>query len=47
MAQKVCDDALLTRAAKELHDNFGIEHATLQVESGDPDYPCRCRLIPT
>jgi cobalt-zinc-cadmium efflux system protein len=28
----------------ELHQKFGIEHATLQVEFGDPTYPCRCRL---
>ncbi len=33
-------DALLFRAADELHDRFEIEHATLQIESGDPAYPC-------
>jgi len=33
-------DALLHRVCKELHDQFGIEHATLQVETGDPAYPC-------
>jgi cobalt-zinc-cadmium efflux system protein len=35
------DDALLAKACAELHDQFGIEHATLQVERGDPAYPCR------
>ena len=33
-------DAFLVRVARELHDQFGIEHATLQVETGDPSYPC-------
>ena len=46
MAQTVCDDALLARTANELHHKFGIEHTTLQVEFGDPTYPCRCRLTP-
>ena len=44
MAQTVCDDALLAKTANELHQKFGIEHTTLQVEFGDPTYPCRCRL---
>lgn len=34
------EDALLARAGTELHDRFGIEHATLQIEHGDPAYPC-------
>jgi Co/Zn/Cd efflux system component len=42
----VCDDALLAQTAKELHEKFGIEHTTLQVEFGDPGYPYRCRLVP-
>jgi cobalt-zinc-cadmium efflux system protein len=46
MAQTVCDDALLAKTANELHHRFGIEHTTLQVEFGDPTYPCRCRLTP-
>ncbi|BDA75827.1 hypothetical protein CAL7716_099930 (plasmid) [Calothrix sp. PCC 7716] len=25
---------------KELHDNFGIEHPTIQVETGDSSYSC-------
>lgn len=33
-------DAFLARVCKELHDQFGIEHATLQVETGDPSHPC-------
>ncbi len=33
-------DAFLARVVRELHDNFGIEHTTLQVETGDPSYPC-------
>ena len=34
------DDAFLQDAARELHDRFDIEHATLQVEAGDPAHPC-------
>jgi cobalt-zinc-cadmium efflux system protein len=44
MTETVCDDALLARAAQDLHEKFGIGHTTLQVEFGDPSYPCRCRL---
>ena len=33
-------DAFLSQVCKELHDHFGIEHSTLQVETGDSDYPC-------
>ena len=46
MGESACDDALLARTARELHERFGIEHATLQVENGDPAYPCHCCLIP-
>jgi cobalt-zinc-cadmium efflux system protein len=35
------DDALLSQTCRELHDRFGIEHATIQVESGDGAGPCR------
>ena len=45
MTEAVCDDALLSRISKELHDKFGIEHTTLQVEFGDPDYSCGCKLV--
>lgn len=34
------DDALLRRACDELRDRFGIGHATIQVEDGDPAQPC-------
>jgi cobalt-zinc-cadmium efflux system protein len=34
-------DALLAHLAQELHDRFGIAHATIQVETGDPDHPCK------
>jgi cobalt-zinc-cadmium efflux system protein len=40
-------DALLQQAAAELHDRFGIEHVTLQLEMGDPTHPCAaCSLLP-
>jgi cobalt-zinc-cadmium efflux system protein len=36
------DDTLLARIERELHDTFGIEHATIQIER---DGACdRCRL---
>ena len=34
-------DEALALVAQQLHDRFGIEHATIQVETGDPDHPCR------
>jgi cobalt-zinc-cadmium efflux system protein len=34
------DDDRLGQTARELHDRFDIEHATLQVERGDPAHPC-------
>lgn len=33
-------DRFLTDTCEALHINFGIDHSTLQVESGDPEYPC-------
>ena len=33
-------DAFLTRIACDLHDKFDIDHPTLQVETGDPEFPC-------
>ena len=33
-------NAFLVQINRELHDLFGIEHTTLQVETGDPSYPC-------
>ncbi|MBE9125425.1 MULTISPECIES: cation diffusion facilitator family transporter [unclassified Coleofasciculus] len=41
MPQGYPGDAFLTETVKELHDHFGVEHATLQVEIGDPNHPCR------
>lgn len=35
-----CDDALLAQACRELHDTFGIEHVTLQFETGSAAHPC-------
>jgi cobalt-zinc-cadmium efflux system protein len=37
-------DALLAQVRAELHQRFGIEHVTVQLEQGDPRYPCgACR----
>lgn len=33
-------DPFLARMAQELHDRFDIDHATLQLEHGDPEHPC-------
>jgi cobalt-zinc-cadmium efflux system protein len=33
-------DALLTRACHDLHEQFNIEHTTLQIEQGTSAYPC-------
>jgi len=46
MPERDNHDALLAEAAQMLHDDFGIEHVTLQVETGDPAYPCACPLVP-
>ncbi len=37
-------DRALQHLAHELHERFGIDHATIQVETGDPDHPCK--LVP-
>lgn len=34
------DDGLLMAACRDLSGRFGIGHATLQVEAGDPAHPC-------
>jgi cobalt-zinc-cadmium efflux system protein len=34
------DDQLLAQACRDLAARFGIHHATLQVEAGDPAHPC-------
>lgn len=39
------NDPLLLRVQEELHDRFGIEHMTIQLECGDAD--CLCAQEPT
>jgi len=34
------DDGLLAQACRDLSSRFGIAHATLQIELGDPAHPC-------
>ena len=34
------DNSFLRDAAGQLHDQFGIEHTTLQIETDDPGYEC-------
>lgn len=44
VASPICDNDLVTRVERELHNRFGIEHATLQVEMQQALADCRCRL---
>lgn len=44
MDRTACNDVLLAEIARQLHDRFGIEHTTIQVESGDLDIHCHCSL---
>ncbi len=37
-------DEMLAALAQQLHQRFAIDHATIQVETGDPDHPCK--LVP-
>lgn len=37
----VIDDALLARINSELREQFGIQHTTVQFESGDTDHQCK------
>ena len=37
-------DELLAALARELQEHFAIDHATIQVETGDPAHPCK--LVP-
>ena len=39
-----CEDSLLSQICTRLHNEFGIEHTTIQVERGDPAYPCSLAL---
>ncbi len=34
------NDSFLTQICTELHNLFDIDHATIQVETGDRNYPC-------
>lgn len=42
----IFDDAMLSKVTGELLERFQIEHVTLQIEAGDPESPCQCRLLP-
>lgn len=35
------DDGLLAQASREMRERFRIDHATFQIEAGDPEHPCR------
>lgn len=37
---RAIDDATLSQITHRLHDEFAIEHATIQIERGDPEHPC-------
>lgn len=34
------DDGFLVQVGQELRQRFGVQHATIQVEAGDPRFPC-------
>jgi len=38
-------DGLLARCCEDLHDQFGIEHATLQLECGNEAHPCARAVV--
>ncbi len=40
MVDATLDDGLLAAVQAELHVRFDIDHATIQLECGDPAYPC-------
>jgi Co/Zn/Cd efflux system component len=40
MAEEHPSDRVLHRLAEELHDRFGIEHTTLQIEQSNSEFPC-------
>lgn len=44
MAEPVCSNVFLVGIEHELHERFGIEHATVQVEVDDGTHSCGCRL---
>lgn len=41
MASQPANDKFLSDVAEELRKRFNIPHVTLQVERGDPEYPCQ------
>ena len=41
VAEGTANNDVLERASAGLHDEFGIEHATLQLETGDAVFECR------
>lgn len=40
----VAENELLSTACEGLHDRFGIEHTTLQLEHGEPMFECRALM---
>ena len=44
MNEPAYDNGFLLRTESELHKRFGIEHATMQVESADGVSSCKCSL---
>ena len=34
------DDGFLASMCRDLREHFGVQHATIQIEAGDPRYPC-------
>jgi len=44
MPGAACEDSLLSLICTQLHNEFGIEHTTIQVERGDPAHPCSLAL---
>jgi len=38
-------DAFLRELTDRLHERFGIEHATVQIETGDSAHLCHCSLV--
>lgn len=42
VAPQFCqDDSMLADTSRDLHDKFGIEHATIQIEKGDGSFGCQ------
>jgi cobalt-zinc-cadmium efflux system protein len=35
------DDGFLASMCRDLRERFGVQHPTIQIEAGDPRYPCR------